>query len=176
MSSTEYGTGNESIDSWAVSCPSGYVAIGGGGYSNGGDHSGESAPVDAITLNAAITTGAHTSITVLALPFAVASGDWLAIGSPNGTTTNVHVSANAAVGATTISFTSVTFSTTYAVGTPIADGTSEMNPSNTSTTGNGQMSGQPTGWYYEDGETSNVTAYVSARINVAHVKSTPGGH
>ena len=64
------------------------------------------------------------------------------------------------LGATSISFTSVTFGTTYAVGTPIADATSEMNPSTPSTTGNGQMSGQPTGWFYEDGESTNVTAYV----------------
>jgi hypothetical protein len=140
------------------------VATGGGGYNNGGDHTSESAPVQSIVLNAALTTGAHTSMTVAALPFAVSSGDWLVIGSPNGTITEVHTSAAAAAGATSISFTSVTFGTAYAAGTPIADTTNEMNPSTTgSATGNGQMSGQPTGWFVSDtttGGSTNETAYV----------------
>jgi len=75
------------------------------------------------TLTAALVSGtAYTSLSVTALPFAVAVNDNLVIGM-GATIQTVVVSTAAASGATSIAVTSFTANAAYAVGSPVTDTT-----------------------------------------------------
>ncbi|MGZ3677042.1 MAG: hypothetical protein ACXWQR_00560 [Ktedonobacterales bacterium] len=73
------------------------------------------------TLNAALTNGsAYTTLTTTALPAALTSGQSITLASGNNTQA-VTLSANASLGATSISVTSFTANFSYPVGTGLVN-------------------------------------------------------
>jgi hypothetical protein len=138
----------------AVLCPAGFVALGGGGTNGNGSaglHYGISGPIAAASLTTALASGQAgiTTLRVTALPFAIASGDSLLIGS-GGAAQTVTASAAAAAGATTIAVTSFTASAAYAVGTYVWDQTVARTAWQPPTSGNGAYPTAPVGWYYNN--------------------------
>ena len=149
----------------AVLCPAGFVALGGGGTNgNGlaGLHYGISGPITATSLTAPLSGGQAgiTTLQVTALPFAIASGDSLLIGSA-GTTQTVTASAAAAANATAISVTGFTANAAYAAGTYVWDQTVARTAWQPPTSGNGAYVSAPVGWYYNNSfDVEPVSAYV----------------
>jgi len=75
------------------------------------------------TLTAATTTGATTSLSVVALTQAMASGDSIRLNDNAGHTQTATLSAAAAIGATTLTTSSFTPSQVYPVGSTVTDTT-----------------------------------------------------